>query len=165
MNPAELPLRDIHLPDPIGWWPPAPGWWVVGGLLLFLVFTLIHFWRRRLAWRRSPAYIARCELSKLQSAWREHGDTHRLAREVSVWLRRVGMSMRTRQQAASLTGARWWRYLDELAGETVFSDGGGGRLISDAPYRASADIDAQQLMVLCERWLESLGKTTQAGSS
>ena len=108
MNPAELPLRDIHLPDPVGWWPPAPGWWVVAALLLFLVFIVIRLWRRRLALRRSPAYIARRELTNLQSAWREHGDAHRLAREVSVWLRRVGMSMRTRQQAASLTGARWW---------------------------------------------------------
>ncbi|MBT3527943.1 MAG: DUF4381 domain-containing protein, partial [Porticoccaceae bacterium] len=22
-------LRGIHLPDPISWWPLAPGWWVL----------------------------------------------------------------------------------------------------------------------------------------
>ena len=24
-------LRDLHLPDALGWWPLAPGWWVVIG--------------------------------------------------------------------------------------------------------------------------------------
>ena len=34
MNQPEL--RDIHLPDPLSWWPPAIGWWllVIGSLAL-----------------------------------------------------------------------------------------------------------------------------------
>ena len=27
MDPTQLPLRDLHLPETIGWWPLAPGWW------------------------------------------------------------------------------------------------------------------------------------------
>ena len=34
MNENALPLRDLHLPDAIGWWPLAPGWWVLIALSL-----------------------------------------------------------------------------------------------------------------------------------
>ena len=39
INPQSLELRDIHLPEPISWWPIAPGWW----LLLALILALIAF--------------------------------------------------------------------------------------------------------------------------
>lgn len=160
MNPDELPLRDIHLPDPIGWWPPAPGWWIVAVLILIAIGAAAIWSRRRAAWRRSAVYLAQGELDTLQKAWVEHGDAHRLAADLSIWLRRVSMSVRTRQQAASLTGAQWWRYLDELAGVGVFGPDG-GKLIAEAPYRAAANIDADQLLSLCQRWLSALGKTRQ----
>jgi hypothetical protein len=35
MNPidySQLPLRDIHLPEPISWWPLAYGWWILLGV-------------------------------------------------------------------------------------------------------------------------------------
>ena len=28
MDPQQIPLRDLHLPDAISWWPLAPGWWL-----------------------------------------------------------------------------------------------------------------------------------------
>jgi hypothetical protein len=30
-------LRDWHLPDPIQWWPPAPGWWISAAVFLALL--------------------------------------------------------------------------------------------------------------------------------
>ena len=109
--------------------------------------------------RSSTVFIARSELEAMQDSWREHGDAHRLMSEVSIWLRRVSMSLRTRDQAASLTGTQWWRYLDELAGTPVFGPDG-GRLIGEAPYRAAADNDdAERALSLCNRWLNALSET------
>ena len=48
MNPDSLPLRDIHLPAPLGWWPLAPGWWIVGALVFALLIAgLIWLWKRQ----------------------------------------------------------------------------------------------------------------------
>ena len=42
-------LFDIVVPPPVPWWPPAPGWFVVGGVLLVLVFWVA--WRVWRCWR------------------------------------------------------------------------------------------------------------------
>lgn len=158
MNPDELPLRDIHFPDPVSWWPLAPGWWLVGALLLAGIVLVVIWSRRRAAWRKSAVYLAQGELEALQNAWTDHRDANRLAGELSTWLRRVSMSLQSRHQAASLTGAQWWRYLDELAGVPVFGPDG-GKLIAEAPYRAATDVDTERLLSLCQRWLSALSKT------
>ena len=75
------------------------------------------------------------------------------------------MSFTSRRQAASLTGTDWVRYLDELAGEPIFS-APEGRVFVDAPYRAneSADspVDGEHLFELCERWLVAISAQTPA---
>ncbi|MBT8131166.1 MAG: DUF4381 domain-containing protein [Gammaproteobacteria bacterium] len=162
MDPAQLPLRDIHLPEAIGWWPPAPGWWLLAILAVVIVSLLVQRWRRDQALRNSTAYLAHRELKQIEAAWQEHGNAQHLTQDISTWLRRVAMSLGTRQQAASLTGEHWWHYLDELAGAGIFSNGG-GRLIADAPYQADAQVDAGELIRLCNRWVESLLQARQGG--
>jgi Domain of unknown function (DUF4381) len=37
-DPASLDrLHDVIVPAPVPWWPPAPGWFVVGGALALVV--------------------------------------------------------------------------------------------------------------------------------
>ena len=65
MNPEELALRDIHLPAPVGWWPPAPGWWLLAGLMLAVIIWLFWRWQQQ---RRSEQglELALSELERLQ---------------------------------------------------------------------------------------------------
>jgi hypothetical protein len=67
--PAEMAaqlaqLRDIHHPDPISWWPLAPGWWALAVLLLVCSALVIVFEIRR---RRSLKYRALREFDLLRS--------------------------------------------------------------------------------------------------
>ena len=155
MNPADLPLRDIHLPDPVGWWPPALGLWLVALIAIGLVALLVRAWRRRRAWRRSPAYLAGVELERMRANWQQHGNPQRLTEELSSWLRRVSMSLHSRRTAAGLTGRDWWRFLDSAAGTPVFGPDG-GQLLAAAPYRPDGGAHAERLLVLCERWLAAV---------
>ena len=40
-------LRDIHLPETVGLWPLAPGWWLLIALIIGALVTGIIYWRRR----------------------------------------------------------------------------------------------------------------------
>jgi hypothetical protein len=157
MNPDELLLRDIHLPDPVSWWPPAIGWWLLVALGIASAVVLVHWIQDRARRRRSPAAIAARDLDRLRVAWHEHGDAGRLLRELSTWLRRVGMSLTSRQSAAGLTGERWMRFLDELAGDDVLADQAG--LLVEGPYRndeSFARDEIESLLSRCEEWLAAV---------
>jgi len=166
MNPEELLLRDIHLPDPVSWWPPAIGWWLLAGLGIVLILAVAAGLRRRARARGSAAAIATHELRQLRGAWAGHGDAQRLVQDLSTWLRRAAMSLATREQAAGLTGERWHTFLDELAGAAVLADGGEHdvRLLAEGPYRRDVSMsrsDGERLLALSERWLRAAA--TRAG--
>jgi hypothetical protein len=166
VNPDELLLRDIHLPDPVSWWPPAIGWWLVLALALTGIAVAVFWHRHRVALRTAPASLAHAQLIHLQAAWAANQDTAWLAVEISIWLRRVSMSLVSRQDVASLTGSQWQQFLNELAGEQIFSVDD-ARLITVIPYRAAAAANVRadgrgvenfakegtRLLELCQRWL------------
>lgn len=47
-----LPLRDVHLPPEPAWWPLAPGWWIVVGILVLLLAVPLLLRARRARRRR-----------------------------------------------------------------------------------------------------------------
>jgi Domain of unknown function (DUF4381) len=65
-------LFDIVAPPPVQWWPPAPGWNVVGGMVL-----IVGFWGAWQGWRRwrAAAYrrVALAEWRQLKTQANDPG--------------------------------------------------------------------------------------------
>lgn len=133
MDPSTLPLRDLHLPDPVGWWPPAPGWWVLLALAAIAAVWLTLRWleARR---RQAPRRFALRRFKALCREYAKDGDGVRLSRELSALLRRTMLAYAPRADVAGLTGERWLEFLDRGLDRPHFRDGD-GRALLDWPYR------------------------------
>jgi hypothetical protein len=148
-----LPLRDIHLPEPIGWWPPALGWWIVLMIVVLLIAGLVWFLRRR---QRLRIYrFALRELESLQTDLRL--TPHEKLQRLSMLLRRVGLSLFPREEVAGLVGENWLHWLDRPFKTPRFAKEV-GRLLIDAPYRPPSEIDIDPLVILSREWLRVLPK-------
>jgi hypothetical protein len=152
MDPTQLPLRDLHLPDPVGWWPLALGWWV-----LIVLFAVGLGWLLYRAWRthqfNAPRrYAMRC-LVAIEAEYLSHRDPSRLGRQVSELLRRGMLAYAPRHEVAGLTGDAWLQWLDQDLPVPYFHTEGGKSLLQ-LPYRDPAsysmsdvsDIDINALL-------------------
>jgi len=151
-TPDALPLRDIHLPGPPGFWPPAPGWWLVAAVAAGLLLAVIGFAWRQLKIRRRRKQILDM-LDQLEHASGDIGTPEFLAR-LSRLLRRLALTHFPRRQVAALTGGAWLRFLDESGGDGRFSRGP-GRALEDGPYRRELadNVDTQALVDLIRDWI------------
>ena len=114
MNPEILAqLRDIQDLDPVSWWPPATGWWLLLVLSLGLITALV-LWLRNLrkyppgSWHRD----ARQNLIRLRKRASSLSDSE-LAGQLSSLLRRIAVIRLGRAQAAGLSGEAWLNWLHE----------------------------------------------------
>jgi len=167
MNPTDisaLPLRDIHLPGAVGWWPPAFGWWVVAALVLAAASAYaVLYYRDR---HRRTALRA---LKRVRAALEQGAEPVGALQRVSTLLRRFAMT--TAQAAAEreplvtiggdevagLIGERWLQYLDSRWQRDAFTRGA-GRLLLAAPYARPDSVErpkALELAALCSEWLKT----------
>lgn len=156
MQASDLPLREIHLPEAVAWWPPAIGWW----LLVFLVLALVWlgFWFfRRLLHSKKAVRSAKKLLAELKND--SSLDQAQKLAKLSMLLRRVAISLSPDKTVAGLTGQAWLQYLDRNTTGGPFNEGV-GRLLMESPYRQlpPSEKEISQLFELCEDWLKSCDK-------
>lgn len=155
-EPQKLPLRDIHLPDPVSWWPMAPGWWIVIVLACLLAGIAVWRYRKHRLNRLSAIFLAKSRLNELREQYLEHKDVSVLAREISILLRRLSISAFPRKETASLTGTAWLQHLDAHMPDSPFTSGA-GRILIEAPYRRNVQAnEVEPLFSLCEQWIDAI---------
>ncbi len=152
MQPVQLPLKDIHLPEAIGWWPPAVGWWILAVLIPLMLVLLIFLYKR--ITRKTAIKDAKKILNeiKLDSGL----DDYQKLCQLSVLMRRTAISHYPRTEVASLTSKEWLLFLERPMQDNRFTEGV-GKLLTEAPYMKSVDnVPIKELVILCEDWLKAL---------
>lgn len=153
--PENLPLRDIHLPEAVSWWPPAPGWWLVMIIIVVVIIAAVWLYRRYNRYRNSPVRLAQLELDQIRTEYSSHQDQQQLIKDLSGLLRRTTVSIYPRKNVASITGKDWLNFLDTSMGDQPFS-AGVGRILESGPYQQQSAADPDDLFDLCEHWLNNI---------
>ena len=151
-------LRDIHVPDPISWWPIAPGWY--GLVVLMLLFLFAGFWGRRI-YRRGEAKREGLRLLLIYEKQAQQGDSSAvICAQVTELLRRVALVYFPRQDIAGLQGDDWIMFLNQTGKRTDFMRV--RKLLLETPYQSLAMAhdkleDLTLLFTLVRTWIKQRG--------
>ena len=143
-------LHDIIVPAPAPWWPPAPGWyWVLGLMVVMLLAALIAGLIRRQhnRYRREAlAELARHEMALQNTELRSPA-----LLSLAELLKRTAVTAFPREDVATLTGLKWFEFLDDTARGSRFRDALGATL-ENAIYdpRTADTLDPQKLHSVVE---------------
>lgn len=150
-SPSLATLRDIHLPDPIGWWPLAPGWY---GLILFVVILLflVIFLGYQAYQHRMPKRRALRLLAQYQKQYVLDNNASLACIRVSELLKRVALVYFPRSQVAGLQGEAWLCFLNQTGKKLDFFTVRGELL--EVPYCSHTEITSlSTLFRLAADWI------------
>lgn len=99
-------LHDIIVPDAVGFFPPAPGWYIVALLLFALLF---HFSVRRYKAYQKSQY-KRDALKELET-YKKRSQADVIA--LLLLAKRVGLSAFGRNAVAKLSDDSWWDFIEQ----------------------------------------------------
>jgi hypothetical protein len=158
MNPEDSPLlaqlQDIHSAGQPGWWPPAPGWWVLAliGLLVILfalrkLFAWLAVRRRRKAW-----------LHVLEKLNRDHDPLqhpHEYLAGLNRLFRAIAVKAFPGTACARLQGEEWVAFITALMPER--SAPGCLAALASGPYEPLPGVEAAKLNESARTWVSLYG--------
>jgi len=153
-------LADIHLPQPVGMWPPAPGWWILALLLLVLAVLAarryLRFGRLRKVCNHALAELDHC-LARFTAAAAQDSDVAKLRyiNEVNTVLRRVALVHFPLAASASLDGNTWVDFIRQKGESSDMTDEIAAAL-SYGRFQKQCEVDVAALDNFGRRWIASL---------
>lgn len=155
-------MADIHLPAEPGFWPLAPGWWVLAALLLALLIYGAYRLQKRLQlhrrYRSALRELDKC-LTTLQTDAGPDGPgmEQRLiyVNEVNSVLRRVALLHFEHSRVAGLTAQAWVAFIKQ-------HDRGGhltpelAGALAEGRFAPRCDVDTQALHGMARDWIKNL---------
>ena len=151
MNPQD-PLANLHPlrePDLLGWWPMAPGWWLLLGIVLLCLISASYFLIRRY---RANAYRRRAlaQLLVLHTQYTADQDRSQYIAQTNALLKSVALRSYPPTEVAANSGAQWLAFLNRgLRPGDQFQEG-----FATATYqKVCPEIDMEALYQSARSWI------------
>ena len=154
-------LADIHLPLEISYWPPAPGWWVLGLLCLLAIAYLIKTYLSRRYLQR----ICKAALAELDDCYNQYSLDNmqdsddkskiRYINGVNSVLRRVALVHYPNSRVAGLGGRDWVDFVKEK-GDSSLLDSEIAKALSFGRFQIKCEYNADTLNDFGHAWVSSL---------
>ena len=150
-------LRDVHLPEQVGWWPLAPAWWILAAIVIATIVASVFYLRHR---RRKNQYrkAALIELERYFKKWQSNGDSAGYLQGANLTLKRCLRHtsvehISTEPSGLTLTGSAWVTHLNryisqKLSTKTEFA-------LGEACYQAEPNVEIELVNTEVSRWIRS----------
>ncbi len=150
---GSLELHDIHLPAEPGWFPLAPGWWMLFAVLLVLLILGFFLLKKRNKNKRFHS-----EAFNLVDAVLRKNESNEITNpeaisEISSILRRVALTIHGREKVAKLSGEAWLDFLDSTCKKVRFNNEEGKAFIT-AAYQPDSTVSLTAVALLAKAWIK-----------
>lgn len=147
-------LRDIHAAADPGWWPPAPGWWLLVALgVAMLVVAVRYGYRQWRIMRRRWKLLKALEDIARNIHFTE--DPHEYLARLNRLFRLVALRAFPGTACARLQGIEWVRFIQSLMPQGIRTDDLAA--LASGPYEPEPEFDAQGLQDLARAWVRKYG--------
>ena len=153
MNPQD-PLAALHPlrePELLDWWPLAPGWWILIGLLFIVIAVAVRFLLR---WYRGNTYrrVALRQLQSLESEYQETRDDRQHIARINALLKSVALRAFPREQVAPQHGDAWLNFLNRSAAPGLAFD---SEFVQSMYQRSCPEADIAALHQAARHWIKT----------
>lgn len=147
-------LKDIHLPEPISWWPLAIGWYGLMVLIFLLIFAIAYLMHKRHI--NALAKNKALELLKTyKEQYQKDNNAQLTSARISELLRRVALVYYPRAQVASIHGEDWVEFLNQTSKGVNFKPV--KEMLLDSPFKTAETINLKPLITRAELWIKQRG--------
>lgn len=147
-------LRDIYLPQPVSWWPPAPGWYFVALIAMLLITVIASYGYQYYANGRAKRQ-ALLLLDAYNQQYLQDNNSQLISAKISELLRRVALVYFPREQVASLQGEAWLAFLNASGKNINFH--AVRECLLELPYQSGQEMNLKPLFARARAWIKQRG--------
>ena len=147
-------IDEIIVPDAVSWWPSAPGWQVLGVIIILLAIAQATRWAKRW-WRNRYRSEALRQLDQVQQ--QASGQLQDVVAVLPYYIKVTALQAYPRADVASLSGPDWLAFLDANYSGPSFSGDRGKKLLSVSYLPREQwqlnDTESNALIKMSRQWI------------